>query len=228
MRPNSCSFALEGETVEKRNVKELAIANILTWTSVIALSAAVFLGASCEQARLAALDNNDVFAPPENTPWMMVASQSSGITDATLQRSIDQWNTWASEHYPQCEREWFRICNPEDNCRQHARGVLYVTLGYHDITVEEYNGYVLPRYTLGLFTYILIGGQIVSGTISLSADWPYDSGVLEHEMGHAMGLRDDPWSVDSGSLMADPYIPGGRPTKRDLEAIVERLEDYCE
>jgi hypothetical protein len=71
-------------------------------------------------------------------------------------------------------------------------------------------------------------GSITSCLVTLSSDIAYHRPTLlkdgEHELGHCVGLEDDPGpptTVDLRSIMSDPLDPLGRLTDNDRELLEE-------
>jgi hypothetical protein len=194
-------------------VKKLTLAIIIAIVPIV-------MGASCEQARLKALDTTERFAVPTYMPWRITVDPSSGVTEAQLNRSVAQWNQWVSDFEPSTGREVFRQCEFGEGCNYRVSGVIVVDTGYTGARVWDWS----PSDALGLFNGVISRGRIVRGVITLSSDVPFDNRVLEHEMGHALGLRNDPWSIDLNSLMSSPYIEGSEPTNADLSSIIEVID----
>jgi len=187
---------------------------------VLLLLSFVLMGAECEAERLANLDDNTVYNPPVQVPWAIQAHPDAEIPEGGLQAAVDQWNDWAS--MDGVTREWYVVCEVDWLCDYEQIGTLIVETNYlpggggidDDEDPEE----------LGHFHGILDReGNTLYGVITLSADWPYDEAVLLHEMGEAMGLRDDPPSIDLNSIMSDPNYGQGSLTPGDHTALVEAL-----
>ena len=49
--------------------------------------------------------------------------------------------------------------------------------------------------------------------------------VYRHELGHCLGLADDPRSLDLGSIMSNPTMADGEPTGHDVECVLRGCDD---
>jgi hypothetical protein len=54
-------------------------------------------------------------------------------------------------------------------------------------------------------------------------DYETALGVVKHELGHCLGLADDPHSLDLNSIMSSPLMWRGEVTEKDLEIVREML-----
>ena len=160
----------------------------------------LLLGSSCEP-----VDNGRWITPsgeeayPVALPWAI--ENSSDIDEELYLEAIDWWNDQAG----------FDV---------------YVDYSPGDIVVES--GYAGSEEVYGLFNGATIAsGAIVNGTITISSDILYHEETtfysLVHEMGHPLGLDDDPRSLDLNSIMSSPLLVGGELTDHD-QAIVESFQ----
>lgn len=65
-------------------------------------------------------------------------------------------------------------------------------------------------------------GGIFAAEVTLQAgEWELEH--LRHELGHCLGLDDDPPSLDLGSVMSSPTRPGATVTEHDRAAVIPWL-----
>lgn len=68
------------------------------------------------------------------------------------------------------------------------------------------------------------GGEVVICIVRVDPLFAYTPEVytrtVAHELGHCLGLADDPESLDLGSIMGDPPHWGARPTEHDLDLVL--------
>ena len=174
---------------------------MMRWALLLSLCC---LGADCEQDRLDGLDNGRMTLDdgtemhPYLTPWYVTWDDS--IDDDFAMDAIEWWNEQAGVEVFEVEAWSFSAISIEAN--------------------------LLPEDVAGVFrdnTYD--DGRISSGDIVISADIMYDydysQAALRHEMGHALGLADDPHSIDLNSIMSSPLIVGGELTDHDRSLVVD-------
>lgn len=110
-----------------------------------------------------------------------------------------------------------------------GNGDVFITTGLVPASTEDIDSGGEP---LGLAELDFAeDGAILGGTITISSDITYDEDtatqVARHELGHCLGLADDPGpptTVDLMSVMASPLDPLGELTDGDAQ----RLEPYLE
>lgn len=173
---------------------------------LVAIVLAVFaFGAECEEHRLEDLDNgrsqltDGTEMRPLVLPWFVTFETDSSALGPMLMQSFDWWN----------EQVGFDVFT--DNS----------SIGFSEISVEAN---LMPENVAGEFHDVTReDGMILSGSITISSDIMYDQdyaeSALHHEMGHALGLADDPYSIDLNSVMSSPLIEGGQLTDRDRSLL---------
>jgi len=67
--------------------------------------------------------------------------------------------------------------------------------------------------------------QVRSCLISLHPTWGIQVHILAHELGHCLGLDDDPDSLDLASIMSSPTYPQYRPTESDVRLVIGGCND---
>jgi len=179
---------------------------------IAAIFAIVFLsGSDCEHRRLLELDEG-LFAQPEYLPWAVVAEPELVVEAGN---AVDWWNAEMSRdgvirvvHHFEGETEY-----PEA-----THGVVNVFYGY--LPSDD-----LETDTGGLFEYALRDGQLLYGTVTVSSDLGYHdqtiSAIIRHELGHALGLADDPASIDLNSVMSYELAEHGELTEQDFDLVAE-------
>lgn len=169
----------------------------------VLLLAVFCLGADCEQARIDGLDagrmvlSDGTEMSPSTLPWRVVADDS--IDRAMVVEAVAWWGEESGMH----------VFVMDDSAQPWDFGVIEVSSGYS--TTED---------LLGVFNDVTDDdGLIQSGNIIISSDILYDDDytfhVILHEMGHALGLADDPHSIDLDSIMSSPVIVGSSLTSHD-------------
>lgn len=191
--------------------------------SLVVAVSVVLLGSDCEDQRLTNLDNgldthNGYETEPYVLPWSVVVDSEVLDPDFGFDRSqITEAVNWWNDNIDRdgTDRTWF---TEEPVTGQD--GVLHVTVGFTGGTEEEPVG--------GLLEAAYSEGFILYGTIIVSSDLSYDEdtvlAILKHEMGHAMGLADDPGppeTVDLNSIMGSPLVLDGELTDHDFELLVQ-------
>jgi predicted Zn-dependent protease len=182
---------------------------------ILIITSLLLLGSDCEQQRLAELDNGRMLRTGVELRQCEPLAGISGDT-RVLPDAVDQWNTWAD--MDGVERTWFAIAN----------GAISVEEGY--VPVSEWN----PEYPdqgeagIAAIEYAEESGCITDCRITLSSDIadhrPTLLQVLRHEMGHCLGLDDDPGidiTVDLRSVMGRPIDPLGVLTPGDFELLIQ-------
>ena len=95
-----------------------------------------------------------------------------------------------------------------------------------DVTV--FVGHIPSSEVVGLanIRFSRFDGLITSCDIILSSDYygdrDYILGGVKHELGHCVGLDDDPFSRDVNSIMSNTLLPDGQLTERD-RVLTDRL-----
>jgi hypothetical protein len=84
---------------------------------------------------------------------------------------------------------------------------------------------ILPDDIWGLATLFVAHREVLSCEVDISTDvaWhrPTAALVLAHELGHCLGLADDPSSYDLASVMGDPVRDGWTPTDSDIALVLD-------
>ena len=171
----------------------------------IAIVALFAMGSDCESSRLYSLDNGRLTIDGETEmtpcclPWRVV-SDLEIAPDA-----IAWWDRELGENY-------FELDN---SAWQDNYGVLFINCGTTGIDDPA-----------GVFYDATDGnGSILQGAIVISSDIAYHEETvfyaLLHEMGHALGLADDPYSLDLNSIMSSPLIIGGELTDHDRDLLLD-------
>jgi len=190
---------------------------------VVAVSV-VLLGSDCEPERLNALDEglevrDGYEVEPYVLPWSITVTTEVDDPDFGFDRNliteaVDWWNDTIDRDGT--DRTWF---TEEPVTEQN--GVLHVTVGFTGGTEEEPVG--------GLLEAAYSEGFILYATLIVSSDLTYHEdtvlAILKHEMGHAMGLADDPGpptTVDLNSVMGSPLVIDGDLTDHDFELLIGR------
>jgi hypothetical protein len=169
----------------------------------VLIAALLCLASDCEDARLRALDNGrmtlDDGTPmgPYIVPWYLTVEDS--IDDQMVIDAMAWWN----------EQVGFVVYEMDE-------------WSFSEVTVSS--GYTGDEDADGVFRDLTHDdGMIDRGDIIVSSDILYDDdyaqAVLRHEMGHALGLADDPHSVDLNSVMSSPVIIGAELTVSDREIL---------
>ena len=70
----------------------------------------------------------------------------------------------------------------------------------------------------------LITSCDITVSIDISYSWQTMVEVIKHELGHCLGLDDDPYSLDLNSIMSDPMVWRGEVTELDRELVLEMLQ----
>lgn len=188
------------------------------------LSILVLMGSDCERDRLNNLDNGKLVRDgyelePYLQPWKLVVDETVDDPDFGFDRSqitegIGWWNEQADRDGT--DRTWFVEGDSTDV--PDVAGVILIDVGYTGGTEDQ------P--ILGNHYFAYSEGFILYATITISSDITYDEdtvlAVLKHEMGHAMGLADDPGppeTVDLNSVMGSPLVLDGELTDHDFELL---------
>lgn len=116
-------------------------------------------------------------------------------------------------------------------------GLFYSPTPTPDVTIET--GYV-PSGSYGpdqiiadeagiaYIDFSRVDGLILGCEVVLSSDIAYDDQTLletaKHEIGHCLGLADDPHSLDLNSIMSSPIGYRGQVTAGDCALVLERFE----
>lgn len=81
----------------------------------------------------------------------------------------------------------------------------------------------VPPEALGVsvIDYDASGGIVAAEVTLQTREWGPEH--LRHELGHCLGLDDDPPSLDLGSVMSSPNEPSARVTEHDRAAVIPWL-----
>jgi len=169
------------------------------------------MGSDCERERLEGLDEG-MYAEPEYFPWAIVP-------EPELELDVGQACQWWNE---QLSRDGVtRVVHhlePGADYPEATHGVIPVFYGYLPPNEDGTD----PG---GLFEYAERDGLLLYGTITVSADMEYHAptvgGILRHELGNALGLADDPNSIDLNSVMSFELAEHGELTEHDFELLAE-------
>lgn len=88
-------------------------------------------------------------------------------------------------------------------------------------TIIVWSGATVDPDALGEATLYDHDGEVVRCEVTLTSLWPAEAHIVAHELGHCLGLDDDPESLDLGSIMSDPQHDGDRPTAHDVDIVLE-------
>lgn len=175
---------------------------------MVALS---LVGSDCERRRVEELDEG-LFAEPEYFPWSVVAEPE---LELQVENACSWWNDEMSRDG--VVRVVF-LPEPGAEYPPGTAGVIPVSFGYIPLNDDETE----PG---GVFDYGERDGLLVFGSITVSADFEYHtdtvSSVLRHELGHALGLADDPNSIDLNSVMSYELAENGALTDHDFDLVAE-------
>jgi hypothetical protein len=101
-----------------------------------------------------------------------------------------------------------------------------VSVGFvpSDVDVETMGG---DQIGVAYLDFSRVDGLIFGCEIVISSDIAddYETAleVTKHELGHCLGLADDPRSLDLNSIMSSPLVWRGEVTEKDLEIVREML-----
>ena len=129
---------------------------------------------------------------------------NAGTSDYAIQSAIDAWNDkaplpfFALVEEPSGPFGWATVTEGDPVAEGHSVG------GYAEISWAH--------------------GEILTCAVVVAADLSYDPywhvALIEHELGHCLGLADDPPSIDLGSIMSDPFRWGASPTDSDVDVVL--------
>jgi len=178
----------------------------------------ILSGSDCECRRLEALDEG-MYAKPEYLPWAIVP-------EPELELEVEQACAWWNDEMSRdgVTRVVVHV-EPGADYPEDTHGVIPVFFGY----LPENEDGTDPG---GLFEYAERDGRLLYGTITISADLEYHretvGGVLRHELGNALGLSDDPNSIDLNSVMSFELAEYGELTDHDFELVADVYDNQNE
>lgn len=178
----------------------------------------VLMGADCESQRLEGLDEGfhvtetGLELQPGALPFAVAWADDAG--PRVLEESALWWDEQLSSEVffydgnaPQVTAEFGYVPAPPDDAWTGDFDLEGFPLGIAYLDFDEF----------GAVTFCEI---VVSSDIEY--DGPTVAAVMRHEIGHCLGLADDPASVDLNSVMASPVRPAGELTPWDAD----RLQPY--
>ena len=129
---------------------------------------------------------------------------NAGTSDFAIDDAIEEWNSRSPI------RLFVRVEAPSG-----AFGWATVTEGVPTVRGREVGGLAAISWA---------HGEILTCEITISSALAYDPywhvALIEHELGHCLGLEDDPPSIDLGSIMSDPFNWGSSPTESDISLVL--------
>lgn len=182
----------------------------MRWATLLVM---LCVAADCEQARLEALDAGRMTMAdgtemrPAVLPWVVVVDESIGSDVVDL--AARWWNL-------ETGAVLFEV---DDGASPQLFGTLEVSMGYAG--GDEYGPAGVFRDETNLDGEILRGSIVISSDIAYHEATVFDA--IRHELGHALGLADDPHSIDLDSIMSSPLMPGAGLTEHDRDLILGAL-----
>lgn len=182
---------------------------------VTVLVALAMLGSDCERERLEGLDEG-MYAEPEYLPWAVVPEPE---LELEVLQACDWWNNEMSR-----DGVTRVVFHPEPGADydEGTHGVIPVFYGF----IPENEDGTMPG---GLFEYAERDGLLLYGQITILADLEYHpatvSAALRHELGNALGLADDPNSIDLNSVMSYELAENGELTEHDFALVAEVYDE---
>jgi hypothetical protein len=157
---------------------------------------------------------------PAYQPWRVVIHPSVDGDDGFDRALVVQAIEWVNVELSRdgVPRTYFELVSSSTT----ERGSIVVEVGY---TGEDENEDTFPGIFRAAYNS---NSEIVYGTITVSPEITYHAptvyAVLRHELGHCLGLGDDPGppvTVDLNSFMASPLVLDGDMTRRDFTTVVD-------
>lgn len=187
----------------------------------------VLFGSDCENTRLEGLDNGRLEmsgynVEPHHYPMRVIAltsvdDEAFGFDRDLIIQAVEWWNEQASRDGIQ--RNVFVV---DDEAIPGTTGVIEVGVGYTGDSYED----GIP----GIYEFYYDEEFIMYGVVTVSSDITYNDrtviDVLRHELGHALGLDDDPDSIDLDSVMGSPLVYDGGLTEGDFGLVEESYEQW--
>lgn len=136
-------------------------------------------------------------------PYVLpVGVENVGTSESAIDEAVAMWNDAAAPEV------LFDRIEPGDR----AVGWAAVAEGQTPLGVSGTAGVYAPD------------GPVLTCDVVVSSDHAYHRETLvmtiAHELGHCLGLADDPPSLDLGSIMSDPFYSGARPTAHDVDLVL--------
>jgi len=165
-------------------------------------------------------EGEDMQAP---IPWTVTLDDSIydpdfGFDPLLVEYAINHWHT--------CTPDLFTL----GECLEGEPGCLVISAGYTGDSFD-FDGNMEVGCP-GVFLWASYGPVIQYGTIVVSTDITWDADevlyVLEHELGHALALADDPGppqTVDLNSTMGSPLVRDGDITYADCQRVVAQKNE---
>lgn len=96
--------------------------------------------------------------------------------------------------------------------------------GWATLAVAPLPGDLAEEAAAAAWVTVSERGEVLYCEILISPDYIYHRPTyvrtVAHELGHCLGLDDDPESLDLGSIMSDPPHHGARPTEHDVDLVL--------
>ena len=184
------------------------------------LVAVMLMGSDCEKERIDGLDDGFRVDP------------DTGVELSTGAVPMPEW--WDDENLPYVEFAtafWNETMGRDGVIRDvffvdDISPNVLVSFGYVPQSDYEYENGIEPSGIA--YVEFTETGSITGCEIVISSDIAYHAETVQWtligEMGHCLGLEDDPNSIDLNSIMSSPLLLNGELTDEDWERLVEGLE----
>lgn len=147
-----------------------------------------------------------------------VDDHSSFDDFSILTEAVDWWNAQADRDGT--DRTWFEISDIDDPD---------ITAYQGETPVIDMDDWGLPIFASGVARIQNASDGLITHCEVVIADAyayhrPTMVGATKHELGHCIGLDDDPASLDLNSIMSRVLIESGELTYHDFQLIVDMLD----
>lgn len=173
---------------------------------------------SCEPIDNGQIETSVGLLCPFNRQWLVTHDES--LSEENVVEAVEFWNDVSDRVLFNTKSDSIYYHYIDELGLSERSGVITATVGYPRDDDPFDDSSTLGNASL----WWNDEARIVTAHITVSPEGD-DGGswtvaILEQELGHTLGLADDPESVDLDSIMSNPVVPGRGVTPGDLDIVI--------